>query len=410
MKTFRTFMLVIPLISAACALTGAPPAPASALPSPATATATTAPPATSVPAPAIQPEQLKKAMDALMSSFMQQNQVTACSVAVVYPDAATAKLLTLLFNYGTLSKDSKKPVNSSTQYEIGSITKLFTADLLAWNVQNGLMNLDDPVQKYLPSNVHVPAYSGTPITLRQLSTHTSGLPRNLEGVPPITMVNGVSYTEYFTDDQVFNFLNGYQLTRAPGAKWEYSNLAYSVLGMAEEQVGHDSYENLVESKIAAPLGLHDTRVVLSAQERANLAQGYTRKGGKAVSIAQSGAVLPAWSLRSTIQDLATYLAANIDPDQTALASVLKLTQQEQDKAGSPNAVMGLGWSIANPGTPREQFSKDGATAGFNAYMAFSRVSRVGFVALCAKVSGLDNLAPQIIKLLNQAEAPLDINE
>ena len=96
---------------------------------------------------------LKSPVDAAVRAYMQQDGVTGCSLALVMPDASGGALETTLLNYGTVSKASTAPVDVGTEYEIGSLTKLFTADLLALYVQDGLMHLDDPLQKYLPASV-----------------------------------------------------------------------------------------------------------------------------------------------------------------------------------------------------------------------------------------------------------------
>jgi serine-type D-Ala-D-Ala carboxypeptidase/endopeptidase len=82
----------------------------------------------------------------------------------------------------------------------------------------------------------------------------------------LTKVNGVLVWGYATNDEVFNFLNMYQLTRAPGAKWEYSNLASGILGIAEERIGQSNYESLAFNQVTGPLSMPDTRITLSAAE------------------------------------------------------------------------------------------------------------------------------------------------
>lgn len=405
MLRFRSLAcLALALAILACSLPlGTQPAPA-----PATAGAPTSPTEPSITAtPLFDPAQLKQAMDAAFTANMQQNSVVSCSLAAVYPDTS-GKLQTSYFNYGTLSKKSATPVDENTEFEIGSITKLFTSDLLALFVQDGLMKLDDPLQAYMPANVQVPTYQGKVITLSELSTHTSGLPRNVGGGTAIRTVDGVQVSGYSSDDEVYKFLNGYQLTRAPGSRWEYSNLANGLLGMAEEQAGKSSYEQLVLEKLTGPLGMPDTRIQLSAQQKTRLAQGYTDGGQNAVPFATTGDTLAAGALRSTTRDLAVYLAANIDPTGNGLEPVLRMTQAPQAKA-SQNITMGLGWLIANPNTPDALFNKAGSTLGYNSYIAFSQSRRTGFVVLCSG-SALTKLLPQIETLLKLPVLSTDANE
>src|SRR6185312_8078882 len=83
---------------------------------------------------------------------------------------------TKIYSFGNISKANNIPVNESTIFDIGSITKTFTTLLLADMVKQGIVNLNDPIEKYLPANVKVPQYNGIKITLEDLATHTSGLP------------------------------------------------------------------------------------------------------------------------------------------------------------------------------------------------------------------------------------------
>lgn len=424
MNLSRTFVLVLAslFILSACAPAPTPPIvttlPPTALPvvTAAAPVATSVSP-TNVPAATAAPtrrvvnfEQLKQNVDTAVSSFMKENNIVGCSAAVEFPDAAN-KLETHILNYGVLSKGSKTQVDSTTEYEIGSLTKLFTADVLALLVREGQMQLDDPLQKYLPPSVHAPTFNGQAITLRDLATHTSGLPRNLGTGLGARTVNGAVLVGYDSQEEIFNFLNAFKLTRAPGSQSEYSNYAFSLLGIAEERAFNASYESLVVQKVAEPLGLRDTRVTLSPVEKAKLGQGYFENSGDAAPpFADSGGTLAMGALRSTIQDLATHLAANIDPGSTKFGPALQMTQEPQTKLSSQTQTMGLGWSIIYSSTPREILQKDGATAGFNGDIVFSKVNRTGFVAICNGHGVAEHLVPAISKALGLAESQFDENK
>jgi CubicO group peptidase (beta-lactamase class C family) len=142
--------------------------------------------------------------------------------------------------------DGKK-VNGDTVFEIASTTKVFTRLLLLDMVQRGEMRLDDPVQEFLPSSVHMPTRNGKEITLVQLATHTSGL-------PPNPSVNWASAEE------IDAFLSGYKLSRDPGTKYKYSNLGAELLGQAIELKAGKPYKDLVIERICRPLGMNHTYV------------------------------------------------------------------------------------------------------------------------------------------------------
>jgi CubicO group peptidase (beta-lactamase class C family) len=168
------------------------------------------------------------------------------------------------------------PLNDRTLFEIGSVTKTFTATLLAQMVQSGAMRLDDPIQEYLPARVVAPTYEGIPITLGSLAEHRSGLPSD----PPNLSSKDPSnpYARY-TIGMLYRALERYKLTRAPGSRYEYSNFAYGVLGQLLANRAHSSYDALIEQRILQPLGMKNTAVVGSALTKRRLAPGFTY-GGK----------------------------------------------------------------------------------------------------------------------------------
>ena len=132
-----------------------------------------------------------------------------------------------IIRYGKVSRDSDRTVDGDTVFEIGSATKVFTGLLLADAVERGEMKLDDPISKYLPSSVKVPTRNGRQITLLDLATHTSGLPRLPDNLAPKDGNN--PYADY-TVEQMYAFLSGYTLPRDIGATYEYSNLGAGLLG------------------------------------------------------------------------------------------------------------------------------------------------------------------------------------
>jgi CubicO group peptidase (beta-lactamase class C family) len=121
----------------------------------------------------------------------------------------------------------------------------------------------------------------------------------------------------------------------------------------------------------------------------------------------SGAALGAGAPHSSIRDLPTYLRDNIGLGGTKLASTLEMTEQRQSVGPTPKFAMGLGWLMYNAGAPAEQFAKDGATAGFTSYIAFSKDTRSGFVMVCNGHNVSKSLAPQIYKLLGPSETESD---
>ena len=169
-------------------------------------------------------------------------------------DSAREKIVT----YGQ-SGSAVDQLDRDTVFEIGSITKVFTALLLTEMVTRGEVALDDPVSKFLPGTVKMPDRNGKQITLLDLATYTSGLPRIPDGIP----ASGDNPYAAYTVEQLYAFLSSYTLHYDPGTHYEYSNLGFGLLGHALALRAGSSYEDLLVSRVCEPLGLRDTCISLS---------------------------------------------------------------------------------------------------------------------------------------------------
>src|ERR1700685_4616941 len=174
--------------------------------------------------------------------------------------------------YGSLEKGDKRPLDGDTLFEIGSITKVFTSLLLADMAQRGEVRLDDPIAKYVPATAKIPQRDGQQITLVDLATHTSGLPRMPTNFNPKDPAN--PYIDY-TEDQLYTFLSSYELTRDVGVKFVYSNLGFGLLGQGLARRNGTDYETLVETRICEPLGMKSTRITLTPEMEQRFAAGHS---------------------------------------------------------------------------------------------------------------------------------------
>lgn len=173
--------------------------------------------------------------------------------------------------HGRTEKSGGVEPDANTVFEIGSITKVFTALLLADMVERDEVALDDEIARYLPADVRVPARNGKAITFVDLATHTSGLPRLPTNLQALDLID--PYAAY-GPAQLHEFLSGYELPRDPGEKWEYSNVGAGLLGYVLARRAGMSYEALLRARILAPLGMHDTTITLSPEQRARMATGH----------------------------------------------------------------------------------------------------------------------------------------
>ncbi len=181
-------------------------------------------------------------------------------------------------------------------FEIGSISKVFTGILLADAVVEGKLSLDDTLAKRLPVAFEHPQTGG--VTLRQLATHTSCLPRLPDNMMHADLAD--PYAQY-DDRALFEYLKSAQVEGQPPCAPAYSNLGFGALGVVLERVHGKPWATLVQERIAAPLGLVDTVQQLSAEQRGRLAQPWN--GTEPAHEWTFEAIAGAGALHSTTADM-----------------------------------------------------------------------------------------------------------
>ena len=222
--------------------------------------------------------------------------------------------------YGKLDQADGRPLNGDTVYEIASITKLFTSLALAEMVQRGDVKLTDPVAKYL-TWIKVPERDGHQITLEDLATHTSGLPREPSSLKPRSVYD--PWADYSFED-LAEFLSSYQLSRDPGGRFEYSNLGVALLGTALARRADLNYEALIRKLITGPLSMASTTVTPTQEMSSRLSTGHNYLL-EPVSGTKANIFAPAGALRSTVNDLLKFLSAVLGYTQTPLAPAIRVT-------------------------------------------------------------------------------------
>jgi serine-type D-Ala-D-Ala carboxypeptidase/endopeptidase len=278
--------------------------------------------------------------------------------------------------YGALDKGDTRPLNGETVFEIGSMTKVFTSLLLADMVQKGEVALTDPVVKYLPAGVKMPERGGKQITLVDLATHTSGLPRLPDNFKPKDPAN--PYADY-SPEQMYQFLSSYQLTRDIGSKYEYSNLGGGLLGHVLARRTGMSYEQLVQTRILGPLGMKSSGITLSASMKARLAVGHN-SSLEPVANWDLPTLAGAGALRSTADDMLDFLTANLGYTKTPLASAMAAQLAVRRPTGEPGLEIALGWHVLTS-HDHEIVWHNGGTGGYRTYMAYDLKRRIGVVVL-----------------------------
>jgi CubicO group peptidase (beta-lactamase class C family) len=286
-----------------------------------------------------------------------------------------------IISYGKFDPNDPRAVDGETVFEIGSITKVFTALLLSDMALRGEVKLKDPVQKYLPASVHMPSRDGKQITLLDLADHHSGLPGQAS-----------NYNNTYTTEEMYAFLDHYTLTRDPGAKYEYSNFGMGLLGQVLARRAGTDYETLLRTRITGPLGMTHTAVYPTPEMQAHLTPGHG-DGIKSPPI-PIDAMEAAGAIRSNLDDMFIFLAANMGLMKTPLHPAMKPMLKVR-RPGPPGVEVGLGWHIVEQrGTQAARHN--GQTYGYHSFLAFEPRRQVGVVVLSNSSVSIDDIGWRIL--------------
>ena len=306
-----------------------------------------------------------------------------------------------VYAYGHVGAVSDSAVpDGDTVYEIASITKTFTATLLAEMAERKEVALDDVVSKYLPESVKLPQ-TDKPMTLAAIATHHSGLPRLPSNLKPKDWND--PYAEY-DSKKLYAYLPVAKVH--PTATFEYSNLAYSMLGHALSPAG-TSYEALLVDRIAGPLGMNDTRVAFTRVMRQRLAPPFDADLDAARN--WGFADLPAGGgIRSSVNDMLKYLAAQIDlPARSPRRFARRSRSRTRIGGCRPGGMrIGLAWHITKAGIHWH----NGQTGGYHSYTAFDEKAKLAVVVLTNTATGqVDALGGRAMTILRGDDAkPLNL--
>jgi CubicO group peptidase (beta-lactamase class C family) len=327
-----------------------------------------------------------RALDSLAQTHAQQHLTTGMSIGLIRHDSL------FVYNYGETSRTNGRLPTDSTRYEIGSISKTFTATLLADMVSQQRVGLDDPINRYLPDSIPVLQRDSAVVTVRMLANHTSGLPRlpgNLDhvGSPPNN-----PYQAY-DDKALFACLEPASLVSKPGTTYAYSNLGAGLLGTILARIAGKSYGQLLNSVITEPLAMQQTTLLLRPTDRHQLAQGHDATGEPTPNW-DFQALAGAGGIRSTVHDLLIYLRAELGKSPNRLGTTMQMTQQTtfQDK----RTHVGLGWHQT---ASKTGWWHNGGTGGYASFARFDPTAQTALVILSNTAVSVDELALAISRLL-----------
>jgi CubicO group peptidase (beta-lactamase class C family) len=301
-------------------------------------------------------------LDTFAASEMQQQKIPGMAVVIVQRGEVVAAK-----GYGYANVELGVPVTSETIFQAGSLGKQFTAVAVMLQVEEGKLALDDSITKYFPT---APA-TWRPITVRQLLTHTSGIPDFVtEAEHPKPGVQAIDYRRDYTEAQLEEMAFSLPLAFEPGSRWSYSNTGYVLLGILVHKVSGKFYGDVLQERVFTPLGMKTTRIISEADIVPNRAAGYRLVNGE---IRNQEWVAP--SLNTTA-DGSLYLSAlDLIAWEKALRAGALLKPASWAQVYSPVTLnsgksypYGFGWAIGES-AGRPWYYHGGTWQGFRTYIS-----------------------------------------
>lgn len=325
-------------------------------------------------------------IDSIAKTYIQKGNTQSLSIGVIHNNAIRT------FFYGETEKGNSTVPTETTLYELASISKTFTATLLADLVEKNKISLDDSIAQFLPDSVKAnPAIQK--ITFKSLANHTSGLPRlatNWNTIP--SFVEGDPYAHY-DQKALFSFLKSYKAAREPGIEIEYSNLGFGLLGELISIITKKTYIQNVQEIITTPLQMTNTVEEVNPKTQ-QFAKVYNNKGEEVPSWNFS-ALTGAGSLKSTIHDMLLYAQAQIKMPMTALEKAMASTKQFTFFV-PPNSDIGLSWYI-DMVEDVVYYNHTGGTAGSSSFIGIAPDTKSAIVVLSNASVDVKNISEQILK-------------
>jgi beta-lactamase class C len=358
------------------------------------------------------PDTLKASIDAIIQPLMQEQDVPGMAVAVLVNGKAH------FFNYGVASKTDKQPVTQNTLFEVGSVSKIFTATLAGYAVAKGKLSLSANASHYVPQ-LHGSAFDQ--ISVLNLATYTAGgLPLQFP-------------SEADTSDKMIGYYQHWQPRFPPGEQRLYSNPSLGLFGYVAAKSLGQPFDDLMEKTLFPKLALKSSYIKVPLDQMNRYAQGYTKDNSLA-RLGPGAMASEAYGVKTTARDLLHFVRLNIKPQvlEPALQQAIDLTHTGYYQAGQ--LTQSLGWELypypvtlnsllegnsaqmvlaphkANwfktPRPPQVDLliNKTGSTNGFGTYVAYVPAKQVGIVLLANKNYPIPTRVKAAYEVLSALEA------
>ncbi|MDX2284457.1 MAG: serine hydrolase domain-containing protein [Bacteroidia bacterium] len=329
----------------------------------------------------------QSALDLAVHDLVQQHQdglnTVGLSVGFLRHDSL------FFYGYGEPALGDGEAPDAHTRFEIGSISKVFTAIAATEWLAEQSLTPDSAIRPWLPADLPELSRGGTAVTFRHLMTHSSGLSYMPGNMGPKLYLNIAEAWSGYDSLKLYDCLRKEKLHAEPGTEFRYSNLAVGTLGTILERSTGLEYGEIIRQRIADPLGLADTKAVLSSAEQEFMAAGY--KGRKEIPRWTSlNALDGAGVLRSSAYDLMLFARANLNPPAGPLGEAITRCQQPAFAGPSEDGQavdMGLGWVLLPyEGSTEPALFHNGGTGGFSTNLFVFKDKQAALCVLFNSVS------------------------
>jgi CubicO group peptidase (beta-lactamase class C family) len=339
-------------------------------------------------------------VDAFVNGEMRAEKIPGLALAIVRNGEIVKAQ-----GYGLANIELDVPVKPETIFQTGSVGKQFTATAVMMLVEDGKIRLDEPIGKYLPGS----PVSWNGITVRNLLTHTSGVP-DYES-DSLTKKGGafINLRSDYTEDELFAKFSGLPLDFPPGSKWSYSNSGYVLLGILIHKVTGQFYGDVLQERIFRPLGMTSTRIISEADIIPNRAAGYRLVNGEIKNqewVSPTLNTTADGALYTNIVDMAKWDAALYTNKLLKKGSLDQMWSAVRLSNGK-TAPYGFGWDVTEVNGHR-LIEHGGAWQGFTTQISRyvdDRFTVIVLTNLDSEHSQPDRIAHDVAALYNPALTP-----
>ncbi|UIR57921.1 beta-lactamase family protein [Sphingobacterium sp. SRCM116780] len=327
-------------------------------------------------------------IDSIANEYSKKGNTQSLTIGVIQNEQLST------YFYGETEKGNKILPTSTTLYELGSLSKIFTATLLANLVENGTVKLDQSITDFLPDTLKANPNLKA-ITFKNLANHTSGLPRLPNNFEKIKGYDANNPYKGYDRKYLYQYLSTFKSDSTAGEKYEYSNLGYAVLGDILTTIYKRNYNTTIQEIIAKPLGLTATSDVINPKTQ-YLSKVYNAKGDETKSW-DFLSFSAARGLKSNVTDLLTFAKAQFKMPETPLENAMALTRQFTYFL-PPNTDIGLAWHMDLIDDITYCYHT-GGTAGSSSYIAIAPDKKTAVVLLSNAAESVEKTGVSIFNFL-----------